>query len=495
VLTVTAYKLYIKFPSMPAINVGTSIKPTWIAPELLHILPYQLYKRPVPDHLTHYMLNEACKHPRDSRSLIENEGLKQLGITSSGGLAYFANCPVLQIDPRMVQIPSSRFQYPRIQYRQLLSLKDPAWNLRDQKFLVTNPRTQFKMYAIIDPRLQSNATQAKYLNDFRDFANNRYTTGQYQPVGLEMLKDPAALPQAMANAKSKGANFVLLILSQKSVAAYSMFKDLADCTYGFHSLCITEKPNLKGGNIGNTAGYFGNVMMKANLKAGGINHTVEGIEDIMKDTLVLGADVTHPGPGALLGTPSIAAIVGSVDKLGGKFLGSMRLQPKDSVEIIQDVEGMVIERLNDWRSKNAATWPKNVLYYRDGVSDGQYSQVKALELPQILTAFAKVVAKAGLKATPKFKLTALIVAKRHHLRFYPLEKEAAPKNGNCQAGTLVDSMVTNPIYSDFYLQSHNGLKGTAKPAHYFVLVNEMGLKEKVLQGFVSFVPLPPLFFS
>lgn len=81
------------------------------------------------------------------------------------------------------------------------------------------------------------------------------------------------------------------------------------------------------------------------------------------------SDVTHAGPGSLEGTPSIVAVVGSVDKDGGKFLGSMRLQPKDTAcEDIKDVKGMFTERLIAWHTRNKAL-PKNILYYRDGVSD------------------------------------------------------------------------------------------------------------------------------
>ncbi|KAH9867104.1 hypothetical protein IAQ61_007696 [Plenodomus lingam] len=194
-------------------------------------------------------------------------------------------------------------------------------------------------------------------------------------------------------------------------------------------------------------------------------------------------DVTHPGPGALLGTPSIAAIVGSVDQHGGKFLGSMRLQPRDSAcEDIKDVKGMVSERIRAWFI-HFKKLPANILYYRDGVSDS---------LPQIRAAF-KEAAKTCNVMNNKFKLTAVVVAKRHHVRFMPgtddpnyakldPRKEA---NGNCKPGTLVDTVVTSPYFSDFYLQSHDGIKGTAIPAHYFQLVNEMGLKDTDLQELAS----------
>jgi hypothetical protein len=85
--------------------------------------------------------------------------------------------------------------------------------------------------------------------------------------------------------------------------------------------------------------YLGNVMMKANLKCEGINHAAGGawsetdnstykvaMTDQIRDTMMLGADVTHPSLNSIEGCPSIAAIVGSVDDYGGKFLGSMLLQ-------------------------------------------------------------------------------------------------------------------------------------------------------------------------
>jgi eukaryotic translation initiation factor 2C len=77
--------------------------------------------------------------------------------------------------------------------------------------------------------------------------------------------------------------------------------------------------------------------MKANLKFRGINHCAESSNDVskkwLKDTLVLGADVTHPSGGALPGCPSIAAVVGSTEETGGRFLGSVQLQSEGNKEV------------------------------------------------------------------------------------------------------------------------------------------------------------------
>lgn len=160
---------------------------------------------------------------------------------------------------------------------------------------------------------------------------------------------------------------------------------------------------------------------------------------------------------------------------------------------------MVRERIKDWviEQKGASkfgTLPANILYYRDGVGDGQYMHVKTLELPQIRAAFHNAVAElkrdkhiAHSVNPPAPKVTAIVCAKRHGVRFYPVkdEKPEADRHQNCHPGTHVDDVVTSPFFTDFYLQSHAAIKGTAKPAHYFMLVNEMGRSVEDLRLLVS----------
>lgn len=67
------------------------------------------------------------------------------------------------------------------------------------------------------------------------------------------------------------------------------------------------------------------------------------------------------------------------------------------------------------------------------------------------------------------KLTVVVVGKRHHVRFFPTSAQNADKSGNCRAGTVVDTDISHPVEFDFYLQSHGGLLGTSRPAHYSVL--------------------------
>jgi eukaryotic translation initiation factor 2C len=161
-----------------------------------------------------------------------------------------------------------------------------------------------------------------------------YSVAQLSAVGSRniTLQDRHSMCSAfeIARKQTVPVDFALLFLDRSDSVTYAYFKDLADRVFGYHSICITRRC------IGNAQGEkFSNIMLKMNLKAAGTNHTTSGgqISALMGNTLVLGADVTHPGTGSVPGCPSIAAIVGSVDGNAGRFLGSMRLQNQTRKEV------------------------------------------------------------------------------------------------------------------------------------------------------------------
>ncbi|KAG9029602.1 hypothetical protein FS837_003510, partial [Tulasnella sp. UAMH 9824] len=71
--------------------------------------------------------------------------------------------------------------------------------------------------------------------------------------------------------------------------------------------------------------------------------------------------------------------------------------------------------------------------------------------------------------------------KRHHIRFFPAPGGGSDKSGNVPAGLVVDREITSPVEYDFYLQSHGGLLGTSRSAHYNVLVDENNFMPDDLQ--------------
>jgi eukaryotic translation initiation factor 2C len=236
--------------------------------------------------------------------------------------------------------------------------------------------------------------------------------------------------------------------------------------------------------------FMGNLALKFNVKGGGVNHTIPDIFAKPLDsasTMLMGIDVTHPSPGSSQGAPSIACMVGSIDKYLTQWPGSVRTQ-NGRQEMVDGLDTMVVERLRLWQKHHENALPTKIILYRDGVSEGQYGQVLTQELPSFDKAFEKLY---GAKSKWP-KMTVLVVGKRHHARFYATnEKDAdvrdvgGQKKGswNTEPGTVVDRHITSTVIHDYYLQAHQGLQGTVRPGHYVKLRDDIGFTANQLHEF------------
>jgi hypothetical protein len=155
----------------------------------------------------------------------------------------------------------------------------------------------------------------------------------------------------------------------------------------------------------------------------------------------------------------------------------MRLQAGGQEEI-EDMYDMVKERLRAWSDNNKGRLPDHVLFYRDGKSESMFTACEQHEVAAVRRAHAHLCTK--LKQNGSMKVTFVIVGKRHHTRFYPtaakdtVNVHQGKDNSNLQPGLYVDPVVTDPSRFNFYLQSHQAIQGTARSAHYHVLVDDIG---------------------
>ena len=148
--------------------------------------------------------------------------------------------------------------------------------------------------------------------------------------------------------------------------------------------------------------------------------------------------------------------------------------------MVAALDDMLKTRLKLWVSRNK-TYPENIMVYRDGVSEGQYDHVLDIEVPQLRKACEQVYpATDTAKGLPN--LTVVVVGKRHHTRFYPVAEADADRSGNTKNGTIVDRGVTEAHNWDFFLQAHTALQGTARPAHYFIILDEIFTRRKLGGG-------------
>jgi eukaryotic translation initiation factor 2C len=258
---------------------------------------------------------------------------------------------------------------------------------------------------------------------------------------------------------------IVAILPESCNDIYTAIKNFGDVTAGIATQCMKASKCFNA-----RPQYFANITLKVNMKLGGINvipnpRDVPFLTDGANPTIIMGGDMSHPPPGSRRGPggyPSYTSLVGSINDTGTKYVSTMGVQ--DSLhELIEDLENMCVHVFEQFR-KAMGKLPKRILFYRDGVSEGEFRAILTEELNLIRNACARL----GFKAS----ITLIVVTKDHKVAFFPRGKDDGDQKRNCLPGTVIDSDVVSPVETDFYLYGHAGLLGTSKPAHYNVLVDE-----------------------
>ncbi|XP_064212606.1 argonaute-2b isoform X2 [Tribolium castaneum] len=260
--------------------------------------------------------------------------------------------------------------------------------------------------------------------------------------------------------KGKQDYDLIIVVVPNSGPQYSFVKQAAELNVGCLTQCIKER------TIGRlNPQTVGNILLKINSKMNGTNHRLSPNSRplIMKrPCMIMGADVTHPSPDAR-DIPSVAAVTASHDPNAFQYNICWRLQPP-KVEIIEDLCNITVEQLKFFYQKTGFK-PESIVFFRDGVSEGQFKQVQRAEIAAIQKA-CKMLQKDDYEP----KITFLVVQKRHHTRLFPTNpRDSEDKNNNVPAGTCVDTHITNPRMQDFYLVSHASIQGVAKPTKYCTL--------------------------
>lgn len=133
----------------------------------------------------------------------------------------------------------------------------------------------------------------------------------------------------MKTALPNSGKVVLVVLERKDIVDDASVKRWGDTEKGIKTICLTE-PNIT--TLEKDQGFPSNLAVKFNVKLDGKNHILP--DTLYKKlhfgnsaaTMVVGADVTHPGPSSIQYCPSVTAAVASTDRDCVTYPGSMRLQ-------------------------------------------------------------------------------------------------------------------------------------------------------------------------
>ena len=377
---------------------------------------------------------------------------------------------------------------PNVTYaqRKSLSVRDGCWNMAGNKVTVPgNLSSWVPIFLVVGgarPAVQQQEAAAKVhdlCSSLVKLGINVSRPGQYQAAQLPDPFDENAdfdkeLREKVFEVYARRYKYLLIVLPAKSDRVYKRIKFYADVVYGVQCTCVVSTHLTKSGPPFDQ--YIANVGLKINIKSGGRN---QGMDDAktgifaQDKTMAVGIDVTHPSPGSSDTAPSVAAMVANVDRYLGQYPAVLRVQARRKDEMVADLDEMLQTRLKLWLSQGKhKEYPENILVFRDGVSEGQYHLVLQNELSQLRKACEKLYPAAAQKqGLPRFFVA--VCGKRHNTRFYPTKVDDADQGSNCKPGTVVDRGITEARHWEFFLQAHKCLQGTARPAHFFIIEDEV----------------------
>jgi len=330
------------------VDVGSNNQ-NLLPPEVCEIIPDQPYRGKLTDEHTAEMIKVAARPPNINAGLIMDEGLKSLGFKQGAGPL---NAFGIGIGQEMAVVSGRLLPAPGINYGQgKPNVDDKAsWNLRAVRFAVGGRLAEWAVLVIQDGGRDEfqGVGDPELKRTVKGLADMCRTSGMR--VEGEPLYAAARLPRksreepirsdainvirnAVIQQYPKKPSMILIVLSSSDKHVYNGIKHLLDVYLKVPSVCVqVSKFRKDKGQLQ----YFANVALKINMKMGGVNHrlvdppgslpTLAWLRDPKEPTMLVGMDVTHPSPGSIRGTPSIAAVVASIDDNFAQFPTSLRIQ-------------------------------------------------------------------------------------------------------------------------------------------------------------------------
>ncbi|XP_054978744.1 protein argonaute-2-like [Sorex araneus] len=465
------HKVVLRYPHLPCLQVGQEEKHTYLPLEVCNIVAGQRCVKKLSNNQTATMIKLTSRSaPRRQEEI--NKLMREANFNSDPYVQEFG----ITISENMTDMTGRILQSPALLYggrnRTVITPVHGVWDMRDKQF---HTGIVIKMWAVACFVPQSQCTQAQlksFILQLKRISGDAGMPIPTQPCFCNYTQGVNSVEPMFRHLKKTYPNLqlVLIILPGKT-PIYAEIKRVGDTVLGIATQCIQVK------NVQRVIPQtLSNLCLKINVKLGGINNILlpQSRSPVFQQPVIfLGADVTHPAAGDDK-KPSIAAVVGSMDTHPIRYCASVRVQ-QHRQEIIQELAPMVRELLVKFY-KSTHFKPSRIIFYRDGVSEGQFQQVLFHELLAIREACT------SLEKGYQPGITFIVVQKRHHARFFCTEREdQVGRTCNIPAGTTVDTKITHPTEFDFYLCSHAGVQGTSRPAHYHVLWDDNHFSSDELQ--------------
>ncbi|XP_010435959.1 PREDICTED: protein argonaute 5-like [Camelina sativa] len=486
------YNHRVSYPYLPAIQTGSDARPIYIPMELCKISEKQRYTKRLNEKQVKALLRATCQRPEqreDSiKQLVEKNKYNDDVVSKEFGMSVTSQ--LASIEARV--LPPPMLKYHESGTEKFITPSLGQWNMMNKKMV--NGAKVDSWTCVTFSQSVGKGLQEEFCKQLTGMCVSKGMEFSTKAIIPLISCPPHSIEEALYDIHERAPGLQLLIVILPDVTGfYGKIKRICETELGIVSQCCQpgHVPKL-------SKQYMENVALKINVKTGGRNtvlaDAIRGNIPLITDdpshpTIVIGADVTHPQPGDD-SSPSIAAVVASMDWPEiTKYRGLVSAQAhreeiiQDLYKLVQDPErgpvhsGLIREHFKAFRNATGKI-PKRIIFYRDGVSEGQFDQVLLYEMNAIRMACS------SLQENYAPRITFVVVQKRHHTRLFPTQhgnRGMTDRSGNILPGTVVDTQICHPNEFDFYLNSHAGIQGTSRPAHYHVLYDENGFSADAFQ--------------
>ncbi|KAF9198243.1 hypothetical protein BGZ49_001005 [Haplosporangium sp. Z 27] len=435
------YDRRLRYPSVPCIGAKGMNSTIYFPAEFCFIVPGQHYKKKLNEDQVAGMIKATAIKPSARLNNIKDS----LRILDFEGNSYLKSFGV-HISEEMTMVPARILQEPYIEFsggRERPNMG--SWHIGRGHW----KGTYLESWAILCFEREDRAPKPMILNFLRRLTEVMSGAGMVvssshppimyaQPHG-DIGREIDTI-RHFAERKSGRPLQLLMVLFPNKSAFYPIVKTHCETRQsGLMTQCALIKKVSRPDDQ-----YCRMITLKINTKLGGVVSTLEPSSMPFMDrrnTLIIGADVSHPSPGEDKTRPSIASVVASIDDTAAKFIGRIIIQDP-CMEVIQDLQPLIKELIRTYK-RVTGHHPKRILFYRDGVSEGQFESILSTEVKSIKQACIEL----GDGYLPP--ITFVVVKKRHHARFFPHRNES-DRSGNCIAGTVIDTIITHPTEFAFY---------------------------------------------
>ncbi|KAH8298095.1 hypothetical protein KR018_006591 [Drosophila ironensis] len=272
--------------------------------------------------------------------------------------------------------------------------------------------------------------------------------------------------QAIDNATAQDPQIVMVVMKAPNEEKYSCIKKRTCVDRPVPSQVVTLKtiaprPDKAAGVMSIAT----KVVIQMNAKLMGAPWM---IELPVRGLMTVGFDVCHSSK---YKNKSYGALVASMDlRSSCRYYSSVSEHMKGQ-ELSDQLSINMTYALKAYRDHHG-TLPERILFFRDGVGDGQLYQVVSTEIKFVKDRLDEIYKSAGKEEG--CRMAFVVVAKRINTRYFYNKRNPSP-------GTIVDDVITLPERYDFFLVSQSVRQGTVSPTNYNVIHDNMGLSADKLQ--------------